>query len=269
MIYSWALTTFAPENLEQQLQYSTQYFPTEQLSWFQGWMFNSFQTEPETSSPSSAFANNLGQTEVPEPPCFPNPPCPAPPPPTYIGGLASEEQRILSVQWSYNNDIHYPDTLLENCCEFYVLSRTLPHVYRLRVEEPFTNAEVEHHCYCWVFNDYYGWYDQDLSLSQLITDNWSTFYPPIHTNIVIITMESSIIAGDNPIGPWAPLDYPSTADLMKEPGDLCYDWNDPTHEQNHDLGELCYDWDDPNHDSTRNDDMNPATSTDTQWTPLS
>jgi hypothetical protein len=83
MIYSWALTTFAPENLEQQLQYSTQYFPTEQLSWFQGWMFNSFQTEPETSSPSSAFANNLGQTEVPEPPCFPNPPCPAPPP-TYI-----------------------------------------------------------------------------------------------------------------------------------------------------------------------------------------
>jgi hypothetical protein len=57
------------------------------------------------------FANNLGQTNVPEPPCFPNPPCPAPPPPTYNGGLASEQQRLLSLQWSSDHDIDYPDTL--------------------------------------------------------------------------------------------------------------------------------------------------------------
>ena len=104
---------------------------------------------------------------------------------------------------------------------------------------------------------------------QLITDNWSIFYPPIHTNIVFITMEQSIIAGDNSSGPWAPLDYPSTCDLMKELGDLCYDWKDPTHEQYHDLGELCYNDGDLNHDSTNNDITIPVTSPDTQWSPLS
>jgi hypothetical protein len=130
--------------------------------------------------------------------------------------LASEQQRILSVQWSHDNDIHYPDTLLENCCEFYVLGRTNPSVDPLIVEEPSTNVEVERPCYCWVFNDYYGWYDQDLSLLQVINNNYSTFYPLIHPNIVIIIVEHPMVAGNNPLGPWAPMDYPSTADLMQE-----------------------------------------------------
>jgi hypothetical protein len=88
MIYSWALTTFAPENLEQQLQHSTQYFPTVPHSWFQGWLFNSWQTVHETSSPSSAFAHNSGNTDITEPPCCLDPPRPAAPPPMYTGGMA-------------------------------------------------------------------------------------------------------------------------------------------------------------------------------------
>ncbi len=59
-------------------------------------------------------------------------------------------------------------------------------------------------------------------------------------------------------GPWAPLDYPSVADLIKELGDLCYDWNDTTHDHNHDLGDLCYDYNDPNHDSTRDERTTPT-----------
>jgi hypothetical protein len=139
MIYSWALTTFAPENLEQQLQHSTQYFPTEPLSWFQGWLFNSWQTDHETSTPSSAFAHNPGHTDIPEPPCCLDPPCPAPPPPKHTGGMASEHQRYQSLQWSHKNKINNPDLLQENCLEFYVVGRVPDHVYPLIVEEPFTN----------------------------------------------------------------------------------------------------------------------------------
>jgi hypothetical protein len=88
-------------------------------------------------------------------------------------------------------------------------------------------------------------------LLQLHIDNWSTFYPPIHTNLIIILKEQSIIAGDNPNGPWAPLDYPSVAALIEELGDLCYDWNDP------------------NHDDTQDAPIDPNLgSTDTQWEPL-
>jgi hypothetical protein len=230
MIYSWALTTFAPENHEQQLQYSTQYFPTEPLSWFQGWLFNSWQIDHETSSPSSAFAHNPGQTEIPEPPCCPDPPCPAAPPPKYTGGMASEHQRCQSVQWSHDNKIANPDTLPGNCCEFYVLGRIPEHMYPLTVEEPFSNKEVERVCYCFVFHDYYGWYDTDLSLLQMHIDNWDAFYPPIHNSLVLIPMEQSILASDNQSGPWAPIDYPSIADLFDELGNLCYNWDDPNQE---------------------------------------
>jgi hypothetical protein len=56
MIWSWALTTFAPDTLEQQLQYDTQCLAQEPLAWFQSWLLHSWQTINEVSSPSSAFA---------------------------------------------------------------------------------------------------------------------------------------------------------------------------------------------------------------------
>jgi hypothetical protein len=61
----------------------------------------------------------------------------------YTDGMASEQQRIQLVQWSHDNNIDHPDTLPENCCEFYVLGRIPDHVYPLTVDEPFSNAEVE------------------------------------------------------------------------------------------------------------------------------
>ncbi len=51
MIWFWALSTFAPESLEQQLQFSTQYFPYEPATWFQGWLFREWQANNESSSP--------------------------------------------------------------------------------------------------------------------------------------------------------------------------------------------------------------------------
>jgi hypothetical protein len=90
-IWSWALSTFAPETLEQQLQYSTQYFPHEPAPWLQGWLLHSWQTAKEVSLPASAFASDI----IPEPPSCQTPPPPAAPPPMYTEGKASDRQRHL------------------------------------------------------------------------------------------------------------------------------------------------------------------------------
>ena len=79
MIWSWAPSTFAPESLEQQLQFSTQYFPYEPATWFQGWLFHEWQANTESSSPASVFAND----NFLEPPESPIPPPPAAPPPMF------------------------------------------------------------------------------------------------------------------------------------------------------------------------------------------
>jgi hypothetical protein len=75
MILSWALSTFAPESLEQQLQYNTQYFPREPAPWLQGWLLHSWQSALEISSPASAFAID----NIPE-----SPSCLIPPPPSHL-----------------------------------------------------------------------------------------------------------------------------------------------------------------------------------------
>jgi hypothetical protein len=124
------------------------------------------------------------------------------------------------VKWSHENKINNPDLLQENCLEFYVLGRVPDHVYLLIVEEPFTNKEVERFCYCFVQDDYYGWYDTDLSLLQMHIDNWDAYFPPIHNSLVLIHMEQSIIASEGQYGPWVPIDYPSLTDLFEELKDL-------------------------------------------------
>jgi hypothetical protein len=76
MIWSWALSTFAPETLEQQLQFNTQYFQYVPATWLQEWLLHSWQTINESSSPASVFAND-------KPPDSPIPPPPAAPPPMF------------------------------------------------------------------------------------------------------------------------------------------------------------------------------------------
>jgi hypothetical protein len=95
IIWSWALSTFAPEMLEQQLQFNTQYFQYEPATWLQGWLLHSWQTINESSSPASVFTydNFLG------PPDSPISPPPAAPPPMFTGGMASERQRHLLKTW--------------------------------------------------------------------------------------------------------------------------------------------------------------------------
>ena len=95
MIWSWELSTFAPESLEQQLQFSTQYFPYEPETWFQGWLFHEWQANNESSSPASVFANDSSLA----PPESPIPPPPAAPPPMFTGGMALERQRQLLKAW--------------------------------------------------------------------------------------------------------------------------------------------------------------------------
>jgi hypothetical protein len=151
MIWSWALSTFAPESLEQQSQFNTQYFEYEPATWFQGWLFHAWQANNKSTSPASVFANDnfLG------PPESPIPPPPAAPPPMFTGGMASERQRQLLKAWfAYQQDRQDPQPLLDGHVEIFALGRTPNHVYPLVVETPFTNDVAEQHCF--VIYDYYG-----------------------------------------------------------------------------------------------------------------
>jgi hypothetical protein len=162
-IWSWALSTFATESLEQQLQSNTQYFPYEPPTWFQGWLFHEWQTNNESSSPASVFANDnfLG------PPERPIPPPPAAPPPMFTGGMASERQRqLLKVWFASRKDIQ---PLPTGHLEIFALGRVPNHIYPLEVETPFTNKVVEQHCF--VKDDYCGGYSINEALLALHLDD--------------------------------------------------------------------------------------------------
>ena len=131
MIWSWALSTFAPDSLEQQLQYNTQYFPYDPPTWFQGWLFHEWQAKNEYSSPASVFANDnfLG------PPDSPIPPPPPAPPPMFTGGMASEHQRHLRRTWFAGRTDIQP--LPAGHVEIYALGRVPTYTFPLEVEIPF------------------------------------------------------------------------------------------------------------------------------------
>ncbi len=133
MIWSWALSIFAPDSLEQQLQYNTQYLPYEPPTWFQGWLFHEWQAKNESSSPASVFANDnfLG------PPDSPIPPPPPAPPPMFTGGMASERHRHLRKIWfAGHNDVQ---PLPTRHIETFALGRVPSHAYLLEIETPSTN----------------------------------------------------------------------------------------------------------------------------------
>jgi hypothetical protein len=174
MIWSWAINTFAPETLEEQLQYSTQYFPIEPLSWFQGWWINSLPSNE--SSTSSTLAFGATDSEIPEPPKSPLPPCP-PAPPMCTAGTSTDHQRKLLNKWFRAHRIRGVPPIPDGCVEIYVLQRP-SHTYPLEVIPSFTHHDIEQHC--WIPDRFYGGWILDTVLMDMHLNNWDDYFPPVH-----------------------------------------------------------------------------------------
>jgi hypothetical protein len=176
---------FCSRNTRATLQSNTQYFQYEPATWLQGWLLHSWQTINESSSPASVFAND----NIPGPPDSPILPPPAATPPMFTGGMALERQHHLLKTWFADHKDIRP--LPTGHVEIFALGRIPDHVYPLEVEEPLTNHVIEQHCF--VQDDYYGGYVIDDALLASHLDNWTFYFPPTFTSLVLIPTEEGVL----------------------------------------------------------------------------
>jgi hypothetical protein len=145
-----------------------------------------WQTFNESSSPSSAFAND----NIPEPLKSPILPPPVAPPPMFTEGKAWDRQRHLLATWFAEREDIRP--LPIGHVDIFALRRILDHVYPLEVAEPLTNHVVEKHCF--VQDDYYGGNVIDEALLAFHLDNWKLYSPPTYTSLVFVPTEEGLLS---------------------------------------------------------------------------